>query len=156
MRPRRHGRGPTGACIAALLALALTACGGGQPDIRVGRAQADVPVAGASQIVVEITNEGDGGDELVGADTPSALGVELHLTEIVDGQALMTELESIEIRAGETVRFRPGELHLMLVVPDETVVLGGTFDLTLHFERSGDVTIEVEVVDVLDLTGDGS
>jgi len=57
----------------------------------------------------------------------------------------------VDVPAGETVRFRPGGLHLMLVVPDSTVREGGTFDLTLHFERSGDRTIPVEVVPLLDL-----
>jgi periplasmic copper chaperone A len=64
----------------------------------------------------------------------------------------MAMLEEVELPAGETVRFRPGGLHLMLTVPDETVVVGGTFELTLRFDRSDEVTVPVEVVDLLDLT----
>ncbi len=63
----------------------------------------------------------------------------------------MGELDEVEVPAGESVRFRPGGLHLMMVVPDETVVLGERFDLTLSFERSDPMTVEVEVVDLLDL-----
>jgi periplasmic copper chaperone A len=109
-------------------------------------------VAGSSQIVVAITNEGDGDDRLVGAETPAALDVEVHLTELADGRATMAVLDEVELPAGETVRFRPGALHLMLVVPDETVAVGGTFELTLRFDRSDEVTVPVEVVDLLDLT----
>lgn len=135
-----------------LLAVVLAACGpSGEPELSVGRAQAAEPVAGASQIVVEVTNTGDGPDRLVGADTPAALGVEIHLTEIVDDRATMGEVDRVEIAPGETVRFRPGGLHLMMIVPDETVRVGGTFELTLRFERSGEVTVPVEVVDLLDL-----
>ena len=56
--------------------------------------------------------------------------------------------------AGSTVRFRPGELHLMVVVPDERVVVGGTFDVTLRFARSAPLTVTAEVVDLLDLVED--
>jgi periplasmic copper chaperone A len=115
-------------------------------------AQAAPPVAGSSQIVVAITNEGDGDDRLVGAETPAALDVEVHLSEIEDGRATMALLEEVELPAGETVRFRPGALHLMLVVPDDSVVVGGTFELTLRFDRSDEVTVPVEVVDLLDLS----
>jgi periplasmic copper chaperone A len=109
-------------------------------------------VAGSSQIVVAISNEGDGDDRLVDAETPAALDVEVHLTEIDGGRATMAVLDEVELPAGETVRFRPGGLHLMLVVPDGSVAVGGTFELTLRFERSDAVTVPVEVVDLLDLT----
>jgi periplasmic copper chaperone A len=141
------------AAVVLVLALGAGGCGAsGTPDVTVGRAQAAQPIAGASQIVVEITNRGDGDDTLVAADTDAALGVEIHLTSIEDGRASMSQLDRVGIPAGGTVRFRPGELHLMMVVPDETVTLGGTFELTLRFDRSGEVTVPVEVVELLDLT----
>ncbi|WP_165404124.1 copper chaperone PCu(A)C [Egicoccus halophilus] len=140
--------------LAALLgALALSACAGGNgdPELEISPAQAAEPAAGSSQVVVEITNGGTADDTLQRADTDAAAGVEVHLTEVEDGRASMTLQDEVDIPAGETVRFRPGGLHLMLVVPDATVTEGGTFDLTLHFERSGEVTIPVEVVSMLDL-----
>jgi periplasmic copper chaperone A len=143
------------AVMLAVAAFLLVGCAAGDPDVRVvGEPQASVPVAGSSQIVITIANDGNGKDELVGASTPAALGVEIHVSEIEEGRATMRELDAVEIRAGERVRFRPGALHLMLVVPDETVVEGGTFDLTLHFDRSEDLTVPVEVVDLLDLADD--
>lgn len=135
-------------------AVALSACSSGEPDVRVGPAQAGEPAAGSSQIVVTIRNDGDGDDTLLGAETSAAAAVEMHLTEVVDGRASMTQQDRVPVPAGETVEFRPGGLHLMLVVPDATVTVGGTFDLTLHFERSGDRTVPVEVVSVLDLAED--
>lgn len=138
-----------------LLLVVLSACGPtGTPDLSVSPAQAAVPTSGSSQIVVSITNDGDGDDELIEATTPAALGVELHVTEIEDGRATMRELETIPLPAGSTTRLRPGELHLMMVVPDETVVEGGTFELTLRFDRSDDITVPVEVVPLLDLAED--
>ena len=141
------------ATLSAVLALALVGCGtSGTPELQVGNgAQAAEPVAGSSQIVLELRNHGDGDDALIEATTPAALGVEIHLTTIDDGRASMSELDEVELPAGESVRFRPGGLHLMMVVPDETVVIGERFDLTLTFERSEPMTIDVEVVDLLDL-----
>lgn len=137
-----------------LLLLLLGACTGGEPDLTVGPARAGVPTGGSSQIVVQVANDGDGDDELVGASTPAAAAVELHRTEIDEGRATMTELDALEIPAGETVSFRPGSLHLMMVLPDETVVEGGTFPLTLQFDRSGERSVEVEVVTIADLIDD--
>ena len=134
-----------------LAVLLLAACAGGEPELEVSSARAGVPAGGASQIVVQITNHGDGDDELVDATTPAAAAVELHVTEIEDGRATMTELESVPIPAGESVAFRPGSLHLMMVLPDESVREGGTFPLTLRFEASGERTVEVEVVPIADL-----
>jgi periplasmic copper chaperone A len=139
--------------LSAGLALVLVGCGAtGTPEIRLGDdAQAAEPVAGSSQIVLELRNAGDGDDVLVDATTPAALGVEFHLTSIDEGRASMGQLEDVAIPAGDTVRFRPGGLHLMLVVPDDTVAIGESFDLTLQFERSDPMTVPVEVVDLLDL-----
>jgi periplasmic copper chaperone A len=139
--------------LSAGLALVLVGCGAtGTPEIRLGDdAQAAEPVAGSSQIVLELRNAGDGDDVLVDATTPAALGVEFHLTSIDEGRASMGQLEDVAIPAGDTVRFRPGGLHLMLVVPDDTVAIGESFDLTLQFERSEPMTVPVEVVDLLDL-----
>jgi periplasmic copper chaperone A len=152
--PVAHRR-PRLAAMLAVVALLAAACGGGgEPRIELGPAQASRPIAGSSQIVVTITNDGDGDDELVGGETPAALAVELHRTVIEDGQASMVQLDGLEVPAGGSVRFQPGDLHLMLVVPDETVVPGGTFELTLRFDRSGEVTVPVEVVELLDLIED--
>jgi copper(I)-binding protein len=135
-------------------AIGLSACGTGEPDLEISHAQAGEPAAGSSQVVVAVRNDGTGDDTLVGAETAAAAAVEMHLTEVVDGRASMTQQDSVPIPSGDTVSFQPGGLHLMLVVPDATVTVGGTFELTLHFERSGDRTVQVEVVSLLDLAED--
>jgi copper(I)-binding protein len=124
----------------------------GTPDLHVSSAQSSAPIAGASQLVLSIENRGDGPDRLVGAETDAALAIEIHRTVIEDdGRAYMRMLDDVAIPAGATVRFRPGDLHLMLIVPDDDVRVGGTFAVTLRFARSAPVTLVVEVVDLLDL-----
>jgi len=148
----------------AAVVMTATACGtqgdtaqlrDGTPELHVGEARSSAPVAGASQLVLRIENRGDGDDRLIGADTDAALAIEIHRTVIEDdGRASMRMLEDVVIPAGGSVSFRPGDLHLMLVIPDERVAVGGTFEVTLRFERSAPVTRTVAVVDLLDLVED--
>jgi periplasmic copper chaperone A len=153
--PRR----PLPPSVAAVLAVLLVACGGdaGTPQLEVvGEAQVAAPVAGSSQVTVTIANTGDGDDVLIGAETDAALATEIHRTTVADGAASMDTLDQLELPAGEQLVFRPGELHLMLVVPDATVREGGTLELVLDFERSDDIVVEARVVDLLDLAEDAA
>ncbi|MEX0869665.1 MAG: copper chaperone PCu(A)C, partial [Nitriliruptoraceae bacterium] len=68
----------------------------------------------------------------------------------------MREHDSVAIPAGTSVAFRPGGLHLMLVVPDPTLREGDTFEVTFDFAHSDDRTITVEVVDFLELAESGA
>ena len=160
---RRHRtRGPRDVAVVLLLA-PLLACSGpahsgsgtigaGEPDLHVTSAQASSPIAGASQLVLSIENRGDGDDRLLGAESDAALAIEIHRTVVeADGRAFMRMLDDVIVPAGDSVAFRPGGLHLMLVVPDERVTVGGTFEVTLRFERTGPLTVTVMVVDLLDL-----
>ena len=160
---RRRARPASRTLLLGAVALALLGCSDdgvldiatGTPDLHVSAAQASAPVAGASQLVLSIENRGDGDDRLVGADTDAAIAVEVHRTVVEDdGRAVMRLLDDVALPAGSTVRFRPGELHLMVIVPDERVVVGGTFDVTLRFERSAPATVTADVVDLLDLVED--
>jgi periplasmic copper chaperone A len=143
----------------ALVAALLTACGGdggsSAPAV-VGPVQVAEPVAGSSQVALTLVNRGDGDDELVSVTTESALAVEIHRTTITDGSATMETLEGLPVPAGEELVFRPGGLHLMLVVPDASVAIGGTVELVLDFERAEDLVVEAEVVDLLDLAEDAA
>lgn len=146
----------TRAVVATAVAAVLAAgCAGstGTPDLRVGPARAAVPAAGVSQLVLEIENVGDGDDRLVAATTDRALAVEIHETTIdAEGRALMElRADGVDLPAGATTRFQPGALHLMLVVPDDSVVLGGTLPVTLTFDRSPPVTVTVTVVPTAEL-----
>lgn len=154
--------------VLALLLVPVLACsdpavpgavplGPGDPDLHVSAVQASAPVAGAAQLALIVANRGDGADRLLGVESDAALAVEIHRTVIDgDGRASMRMLADVIIPAGASVAFRPGGLHLMLVVPDGRVSVGGTFEVTLRFERTGPVTLTVPVVDLLDLIEGGA
>lgn len=142
------------AVLGAIAAVVAACAADATPDLTVSDAQAAVPAAGSAQVVLEVANTGDGDDALLAIETDAAIGIELHETRIEDGQATMVELDEVPIPAGETVRFRPGGLHLMMVGPGDEVVLGAEFPITLVFDRSGEVTTTAQVRDLLDLHDD--
>lgn len=151
-RARRSRRRSAGPALAVAAALTLTACSSGDPDLRIeGDPAASAGQAGSSQVVLTLVNDGDGDDTLVGASTPQAVAVEIHRTELDGGRAEMGVLEDLDVPAGDRVEFRPGQEHLMLVVPDETVVEGGTLELVLEFDRSDPIRLDVPVIDLVDL-----
>lgn len=89
-------------------------------------------------------------DTLVGAETDIADVVELHEMRMGEGDVMqMRPLESgIDIEPNQYQSLQPGGLHIMLIGLKQTLLAGSSFDLTLHFQQSGEVTITVPVVDM--------
>lgn len=107
-------------------------------------ARATPPTAknGAAYLVVK---GGVSGDRLVSASAPVSERVELH-THIMDGGvAKMREVPAIEVPANGVVELKPGGLHVMLMGLKAPLKEGGTFPLTLKFEKQGAVTVDVPV-----------
>jgi copper(I)-binding protein len=105
----------------------------------------NAPVAGGYLVV---TNAGEADDLLVGASVPAEIAAraELHEMEMVDGVMRMAEVEGgIPLPAGETVTLMPGGLHVMLMGLAEGLEAGDMPEVTLTFERAGDVTLPFAV-----------
>jgi copper(I)-binding protein len=91
-----------------------------------------------------LRNRGGQADRLVSASVPIARTVELH-THIRDGDVMrMRPVADIPVPAGQTVRLRPGGLHVMLIGLTEPLRQGATVPLTLRFERAGEATVQLE------------
>jgi hypothetical protein len=102
----------------------------------------DRPAAG----YLAITNPGGGADALVSASSPIATSVELHeSTADASGMMAMHPVDRIDIEAGGTVKLEPGGYHLMLMGVTRMPAVGETVELTLTFEKAGDVVIQAEV-----------
>lgn len=95
---------------------------------------------------VEITNGGAEDDALTGIATPAAGMPMLHETVVTDGVASMPHTMSIPVPAGATIELAPGGFHGMLMGLTAALKEGGSFPVTLTFERAGEVTVDVEVV----------
>jgi copper(I)-binding protein len=93
-----------------------------------------------------IVNSSDEPDRLVGAESPAAGRVQIHRSVKEDGQSSMVhQKDGVVVPAGGRVEFRPGDYHLMLMQLSEPLEEGARVPVTLRFERSGAVRIELVV-----------
>ena len=132
----------------------VVACGTSASQVAVTDAVTPVPANPAeASVYLTISNSGGADDELTAATTDVAEMTHLHETKIdKSGRAMMDMRSSVDVPAGETVRFSPGKLHLMLMQP-KTLHEGDTFVLWLHFEKAGDIKTTVRVVGEVDPVG---
>jgi copper(I)-binding protein len=94
-----------------------------------------------------ITNEGQAPDRLEAVDSPIAGGAQLHEHVSKDGTMKMQRVQSVDIPAGGNLVFAPMAYHVMLLdLKDRSKLVDGqTFPLILHFEKAGDLTVDVTV-----------
>jgi copper(I)-binding protein len=98
---------------------------------------------------MRIVNRGAEPDRLIGGTAAVAGGFAVHETTNVDGVARMRHLEGgVAIRPGETVEFKPGGLHAMLLDLKRPLKEGDVVKGTLVFEKAGAVAIEYLVMGV--------
>jgi copper(I)-binding protein len=103
-------------------------------------------LTGTAAAFMLIQNGGAEDDVLLGGETDVANVVEVHEMADVDGVMEMRPLtDGLPIPAGDEETLEPGGYHIMLIGLREDLTNGKTYDLTLHFEKAGDVTVPVTV-----------
>jgi periplasmic copper chaperone A len=85
------------------------------------------------------------GDRLLGASSPAAARVELHVTEKKGDVMRMREVKAYDIPAGGSFELSPGGAHLMLVDLKAPFKEGAKVPVTLRFEKAGEVKVELQV-----------
>lgn len=137
-----------------LLALALCAGWGAgfareyqKGPLTIDRPWSRATVAGQSVAAGYLTvrNKGAEADRLIGAASPAAERVEMHVTTVERDVARMREVKSYELRPGGTLRLAPGGNHLMLLGIKQPFKTGERIPMTLRFERAGEVSVEFAV-----------
>ena len=68
---------------------------------------------------------------IVGMESPLAEHVMIHETKTVGGQSQMRPHEQLVIAPGQTVKFEPGGLHVMLMGVTQPVAVGKSVPLVL-------------------------
>jgi copper(I)-binding protein len=76
--------------------------------------------------------------------TTTAMGGEMG-DDMGGGMMTMKPVTSIEIPAGETVELKPGGYHIMLLDVKKVLAVGDTIEVTLTFEKAGEVQATAEV-----------
>ena len=116
-------------------------------DLMIGdfwaRATAKLAKNGAAYLT--ITNQGSELDLLVAVTSPVAKRAELHTVINEDGVMKMRPLKAVEIHPGEPAVLAPGGIHIMLMGLTHPLEKGSSFPLTLTFEKSGTLEIQVPV-----------
>lgn len=107
--------------------------------------------ASAGGAYMVIANTGDEADVLVGASSPAAGTVEVHETYAMGSPASsggmmgMRPIPRLEIPVGGTVELKPGGYHVMLIGLVADLEPGSTIQITLRFEKAGEVAVTAEV-----------
>jgi copper(I)-binding protein len=106
------------------------------------------PVAGAFMKLTSDTNAA-----LVGASSPAAGRVEVHMMRMQDGVMFMRPVKSLFLPKGQAIELKPGGYHIMLMDLKQPFKVGETVPLILKI-RAGNkvqtVNVEAEVRDMLD------
>ena len=134
-----------------LLGLLLAGCASSSgPEISIenpwGRPSPKVATAGAFYMLIK--NSGSEDDKLIGGESPACGVVELHESyKTEEGAMGMRPVEgsAIEIPAGGETELKIGGLHIMCIDKLEDFELGVVLPLTLNFEKSGEMDIDVEI-----------
>ena len=160
MTPARRLSRLGGLLIAALVVASVAAgcsSGGGTADVKVtdAWARASSAVASAGAAYMKIENTGSAADALIGASSPAATTVEVHETVAMgspapdasgDGGMMgMQPVKRLEIPAGGTVELKPGSYHIMLIGLKQDLKVGDSVEITLTFEKVGEIKVTATV-----------
>ncbi|HET9652456.1 MAG TPA: copper chaperone PCu(A)C [Usitatibacter sp.] len=80
-----------------------------------------------------------------GVRCSDAAAAMIHQTTIVNGQSAMRPREPLRIAPGETVRFAPDGLHIMLQGLKRPLAAGEEVPLVLLLEGAGNLTVMARV-----------
>ena len=94
---------------------------------------------------MRLKNAGSAAARVVGASSPVAGRVEMHVTTR-DGDVMkMRQVESFDVPAGGAFELKPGGAHLMLMDLQRPLKQGEKVPLTLRLEKGGELKVELRV-----------
>jgi copper(I)-binding protein len=119
----------------------------GDLEVSGGFAKAMLPGQPVGGGFFTVKNNGQTDDRLVSVSSPAAGEVQIHEMVTKDNVMRMRQLkDGIAIAAGETVKLKPGNLHLMFQKVKTPFKQGDTVPVTLIFEKAGKVDLVLQVL----------
>tara|TARA_B100000029_G_scaffold507861_1_gene593466 strand:+ start:1083 stop:1844 length:762 start_codon:yes stop_codon:yes gene_type:complete len=103
------------------------------------------PISRNGAVYMVIINDGQSGDQLIGATTPIARNTEIHTHTMENGMAKMRMVNAVDLPPHTEVIFEPSGHHIMLVGLLDSLRVGEKFPLILHFRDSGNVAVVVKI-----------
>lgn len=112
--------------------------------------KASVPSDVAGTVELHETVAADEGESMEGdsmESTTTAMSGDSMATETTMGGGMMSmqPVESIEVPADGSVALEPGGFHIMLLDVKKVLAVGDTIEVTLTFEKAGEVQATAEV-----------
>ena len=131
--------------ITSLSAGAGTSAAKGGLEVGQAWARASIGAARSGVVYLGVMNRGTAADRLIGAETPVAKKAALHAHIEDDGVMKMRPVDGVELPAGGGTVLEPGGMHIMLMGLKAPLAEDARFPLTLIFERTGPLEVEVTV-----------
>jgi len=108
-------------------------------------ARATAPGAKVAGGYMKIRNSAAAPDRLIGASSPAAARVELHV-HVREGEVMkMREVKGYDVPAKGAFELKPGGAHLMFMEIRRPFAEGEKVPVTLKFERAGEIKVEFHV-----------
>jgi len=117
----------------------------GQVSVDKPWARATAPGAKVAAGYMVLQNKGAAADRLVGASSPAAARVELHVHLHEGGVMKMREVPGYDVPAGGSFELKPGGAHLMFMDIKRPFKEGEKVPVKLKFEKAGEVSAEFHV-----------
>jgi hypothetical protein len=95
-----------------------------------------------------LSNKGKQDMTIVGAASPLCNVAEIHATMEKQGMTRMKHHKQVELSAGQSLTFRPGGMHLMLVGLKKRLKAGDQVPITLQLSDGRQLEFEAEVRDM--------
>jgi periplasmic copper chaperone A len=103
------------------------------------------PGADVAAAYVTLHNRGTRTVVVIGVRTPAAASAMIHESALVKGQSTMRPRARVGVPPGETVKFEPGGLHIMLQHLTRTLASDDEIPLVLLLEGGGTLNVTAHV-----------
>jgi len=135
------------AIVLTLAATIALASGAGASGVMIMKAYARASATATSETGAAYVNlmVHGGGDRLIAVSTPAAKMAGLHKTVLADGVMKMEHVDAIDVPASGMLEMKPGGYHIMMMGLTQPLKQGDEIELTLTFERAGEVKVKVKV-----------
>lgn len=104
----------------------------------------DASIAAMAQIHEMVMAEMTG-TTMMGSETTMGMGSQTTVAGM--GEMVMQQVDKIDLPAGQMVELKPGSYHIMLMELATPLEVGTTIQLTLVFEKAGEIVVDFPVLD---------
>lgn len=106
-------------------------------SITITRAWVRAPAPGSTLTAAYLNIEAPQALTLFKITSPAAEAVEMHSMSMKGDVMEMRQIESIDVKPGQTTKLEPGGLHLMLINLKKPLKPGDQVPLVLNFKQGG-------------------